>query len=387
MTNEDTRSSDTPGPQRGRYGKGPSPSSKELSFDKAEKDCTPIRNGQRLARSALAAFIGGAALYTLWNFLPALLWGCVLAIAAWPSYRRAERRVGKTNWLPLAFTLVIALIFLVPVSIVGVKAAEEAQSLFVWLDHVRHTGIPVPSIVENLPVGRAWITTWWQANLVDPNALSDMFHSVDAGHSMAMTRQVGSQVVRRTTLFVFSLVTLYFLLRDGDDITRRSLIISHRTFGERGERIASQIVSSVHGTVAGLVLVGIGEGCIMGVAYALCHTPQPLLFTLLTAVAAMVPFLAMPTIIFAALLVLLQGGTVAAIALVVFGSLVIFVADHFVRPVLIGGSTQMPFLWVLLGILGGAESWGILGLFLGPAILAALHMLWRIWSSEKPVSA
>jgi predicted PurR-regulated permease PerM len=56
-----------------------------------------------------------------------------------------------------------------------------------------------------------------------------------------------------------------------------------------------------------------------------------------------------------------------------------FATDHFVRPVLIGGATKLPFLWVLLGILGGLEVWGLLGLFLGPAIMAALMLLWRDW--------
>jgi predicted PurR-regulated permease PerM len=62
---------------------------------------------------------------------------------------------------------------------------------------------------------------------------------------------------------------------------------------------------------------------------------------------------------------------------------VTFVADHFVRPVLIGGATKLPFLWVLFGILGGVASWGLLGLFLGPAIMAALIMLWREWTGGE----
>lgn len=74
---------------------------------------------------------------------------------------------------------------------------------------------------------------------------------------------------------------------------------------------------------------------------------------------------------------------ISAIVVVALGAVVIFVADHFIRPALIGGSTQMPFLWVLLGILAGVETWGLLGLFLGPAIMAAVHLLWRIWSSDS----
>ncbi|AQS89277.1 AI-2E family transporter [Neoasaia chiangmaiensis] len=345
---------------------------------------TPAGRGQRLARGLLATFFVGIALFTLRNFLPALLWGCVFAIASWPLYRRAEQRFGKGDLLPLLFTLGIALIFLVPLTVVGFKAAEEAQSVLHWIDDVRHNGIPMPDWLNRLPFGRNQAVNWWQTNLVNPQRLSKMLHSFDAGHGMAVTRQVGSQVARRATLFLFSIVTLFFLLKEGNDINHRLLVASHRTFGERGESLARQIISSVHGTVAGLVLVGLGEGALMGVAYAVGGAPQPLLFAMLTAVAAMVPFLALPTIFFAALLIMMKGSMIAAIIVMALGSVVIFVADHFVRPFLIGGSTQMPFLWVLLGILGGAETWGLLGLFLGPAIMAAVHLLWRIWSSDSP---
>jgi predicted PurR-regulated permease PerM len=77
------------------------------------------------------------------------------------------------------------------------------------------------------------------------------------------------------------------------------------------------------------------------------------------------------------LALLVQGHTTAAIALVAFGSVLVFVADHFVRPVLIGNSTRLPFFWVLLSIFGGLESFGLIGLFLGPAIMSILMTMWR----------
>ena len=79
----------------------------------------------------------------------------------------------------------------------------------------------------------------------------------------------------------------------------------------------------------------------------------------------------------AALVLLGSGGFGPALIVALAGFAVIFVADHFVRPKLIGGATKLPFLWVLLGILGGVESFQLLGLFLGPAIMAALMLLWR----------
>ena len=89
-----------------------------------------------------------------------------------------------------------------------------------------------------------------------------------------------------------------------------------------------------------------------------------------------------PPLAVAALLLLAAGKTVAAIGLFVTGSVVIFAADHFIRPALIGGTTRLPFIWVLLGILGGIETFGLLGLFVGPAVMAALILLWREWVGD-----
>lgn len=343
---------------------------------------------QRRARALLGVFFVLLALYTLQSFLPALLWGCVFAIACWPLYRHAEQRWGHSNWIPALFTLFVALIFLIPMSYLAVKTAEEAQGALHWLDSVRHEGVPAPPWLGDLPFLQTPVANAWEKYLADPQQLNQIFHSLDTGgHRVAVTKQVTSLILRRSTLFLFSILTLFFLLRDGASIIARLITVSERTFGQRGEIIARQIIFSIHGTIAGLVFVGLGEGFVMGVVYAFAGTPQPILFSFLTGVAAMIPFLALPTVMVAALLVLIQGKMVAACLIIAIGCLVIFIADHFIRPVIIGGTIRMPFLWVLLGILGGVESWGLLGLFLGPAIMAALHMLWRMWSHPETVSA
>jgi len=110
------------------------------------------------------------------------------------------------------------------------------------------------------------------------------------------------------------------------------------------------------------------------------------LFGALTAVAAMIPFLA--PLVFGAVAVLLamQGAVAAGVAVAIVGTIVLFIADHFVRPYIIGEGARVPFLWVLLGILGGIESFGLVGIFLGPALMAALCALWREWSADRASS-
>jgi predicted PurR-regulated permease PerM len=78
---------------------------------------------------------------------------------------------------------------------------------------------------------------------------------------------------------------------------------------------------------------------------------------------------------------LAQGAAMGAAAVFGAGMVVLFIADHAIRPVLIGGATRLPFLLVLVGILGGVEVWGLAGLFVGPALMAALTQLWRDWTA------
>jgi len=185
-------------------------------------------------------------------------------------------------------------------------------------------------------------------------------------------------------LFAFTLLTLFFLFRDGATLSHQLLTLSRRALGPRGERIGQQMIAAVHGTVNGLVLVGLGEGVLLGVVYALVGLPYPVPIAALTGILAVIPFGA-PVVFGAAALYLVATAKIAAAAIVLgCGFLMTFVADHFVRPALIGGATRLPFLLVLLGILGGLDTLGLLGLFVGPAIMAAFVSLWREWTGPPP---
>ncbi len=188
---------------------------------------------------------------------------------------------------------------------------------------------------------------------------------------------IGVGVLHRSVIFAFTLIALFFLIRDRDSIVTQGRIAGDRLLGPAGERIARQAILSVRGTIDGLVLVGIGEGAVMAVVYVALGVPHPLLLGAATAIAAMIPFGAAVMFVIAALLLLAGGATGSAIAVVTIGLAVVGVADHFIRPALIGNATRLPFLWVLLGILGGVEALGLLGLFVGPATMAILMMLWR----------
>jgi predicted PurR-regulated permease PerM len=338
---------------------------------------------QHYAVGALAVGLFLLGLYTLQHFLAALAWAGVFAIALWPLYRRTTARfgTGKHNVMfPALFTAAVALVFIVPLALVGFQLAREAHAAAEWVHNAQANGIPEPGALHKLPFGQAQIDSWWQQNLANPGGARAVLERATHGQSGNEGRRIGEQVLHRLTEFLFTLLTLFFLFKEGHEVTQQMRRAALRTFGPGGERVGRQIIASVHGTVDGLVLVGLGEGVVLGVIYAFAGVPHPTVFGALTALAAMIPFAAGAAFGLAALLLAAKGSVAAAIIVLVAGTIVTFSADHFIRPVLIGGQTKLPFIWVLLGILGGVEVWGLLGLFLGPAIMAALILLWREWS-------
>ena len=340
---------------------------------------------QRNARLALVTVLVALGLWTIRSFLPAVAWGAILTIAIWPAYARARRAWfgGESKLvLPLVFTALVAIVFGLPFILLAVQAGREAHDLLVLFRNAATSGIPVPDWVSHLPFGGEAIADWWHESLSTPGGSAEMLRRVNRGSVLGLTSRFGIEVAHRTVIFFFMLLTLFILLRDAEAVVRGLLHASAKLFGARGERIARQMVSSVHGTVDGLVLVGLGEGVLMGIVYVLAGVPHPTLLGALTGVAAIIPFAVFVVFGIVGLLLLAKGALAAAIVVVSIGTVVVLLADHLIRPVLIGGATRLPFLWVLFGILGGVETWGVVGLFIGPALMAALILLWREFTED-----
>jgi predicted PurR-regulated permease PerM len=358
----------------------------ELALKRAEENSRQLRSAETRSWRESAAWLllctalVGVGLYILANYLRALAWALVLAVALWPFYDRVRRQVPPPvakEGLPILFTALVGLAVFVPVATLAVDAIREVREIVDYGRTVEESGIPVPDFVIRLPYVGQWVADWWREHLSHAGWAKEIVQQVNTSSIRELGANLGANAVHRVVLFGVSLLTLFFLFRHGESISMQCRAASQKLFGERGERIALQMVASVHGTVAGLVLVAIGEGVLLGVVYFLTKLPHPILFGVATAIAAMIPFAAAFAVGLAALVLLGSGGVGPAIIVVLAGFAVIFIADHFVRPKLIGGATKLPFLWVLLGILGGVESFQLLGLFLGPAIMAALMLLWR----------
>jgi predicted PurR-regulated permease PerM len=334
-------------------------------------------NSQRIARTALIIAVVLFSVFMLWRFLPALAWAGVLAIASWPLRDAlAQRRLGRTTIATL-LTLVVAIVLVLPLIRLGIEAADQSRAVLKWLGDVHEHGLGAPDWLSHLPYIGDRAAAWWQTNLAAPGAAGALFESFKPNEVFNFTRALGIEVANRLTILVFTLLALFFLYRDGPSVIKQAHAIADRLFGPPGWQIAQNAVVAVRGAVNGLVLVGLLEGVLLGVAYWVVALPHAALLGLATGVLATIPFGAVVIYVGCALVLFARAQTTAAIALIVFGLLVGFAADHLVRPALIGKSTRLPFLWALLGILGGLETFGLIGLFLGPAIMSILVTIWR----------
>jgi predicted PurR-regulated permease PerM len=176
------------------------------------------------------------------------------------------------------------------------------------------------------------------------------------------------------------LVALFLVLRDGAWLADHALATAGHLLGYPGERLMGKIADAVRATVSGTVAASILKGAVIGAAYFVAGVPHPLLFSVLTTVLAMVPLGAWVALATAVAILLLHGGTLLMTAgLAGFGVATLLIGENLIQPALIGGAARLPFLLVLIGIIGGMQSFGLLGLFLGPVIMAALLTIWREW--------
>ncbi len=344
-------------------------------------------NAQKVARYVLIGALVGLGVWMLRRFLPALCWAVVLAIATstfydhWLGRFRGKRR---DIWAAATFTTFVGVVLIVPLIYVAALALSEAISLArSFIDSARYGPPDLPSWLEQIPGVEDWFRSAWEdAFNGGGGATTALSHARPA--LLEYTRLVGVQVERRIVTLVFTLLTLFFVylnrLRLRDDVLRAC----YRLFGHAVQRLLNRAVMAIRATVDGIVLVAVAEGAIMGAVYALAGVPHPVLLGAVTGVFAMVPFAAPVVFGLVAVVLAVNGLLAAAISVAIAGMIVLFIADHFVRPAIIGGAARLPFLWVLLGILGGIESFGLLGIFLGPALMAALVAIWHGWADEMP---
>jgi predicted PurR-regulated permease PerM len=345
---------------------------------------------RRIAVLILGIVLGALGFWILKGFLIPLLWAGVFATAIWPLYEKGVKALpGHTHggwWAPSIFTLLTAILVMVPFALVAIEIGREAIAVVRIVSDLEQYGIPVPNALRGLPILGSYVTDWWQQELASPQAATRLLGHLDRGALFQSARELGAQLLLRSTDLIIMLIALFLLLKSGRSFVESGLSLSDRIFGPSGRQLGDHIATSVRGAVNGLVLVGLGEGIALGIVYAILGLPDPLLLAALTGVLGVIPFGAFAVFGSASIILFVQTGWVSAVILLAAGFLVLALADYLVRPILIGGAVRLPFLWVLLGIIGGLETFGLLGLFLGPVVIAVIMSLWHDLTALLPAA-
>jgi len=302
----------------------------------------PADMKQQTLRILIGVALVAATLVLLHSLITPILWAGLIAMSTWPLRQRVLGPLGP-----------------------------------------RFAPWPAAALLTGAVVG-AWLSQAWNDRLSAPGELSAFVHSLAGEFDFARGRSLAALVAHDTMKFFFCVVVLFFLYLDGDVLATQIVAVVTRELGPTGRRTLALVVSSIRGAVNGLVLVGIGVGLIMTLACIVAGVPHPAAIGLATGVLGMVPFGAMLVLVLVTVYLTAVGSTAAAVVLLVLGSTAIFIADHFVRPKFMTAGTRLPLVLALLGIVGGLETFGVLGLFLGPTLLAIVVAIWRELAVDEP---
>ena len=343
----------------------------------------PIKIDSPLARRIAAFiflfFIFGLTFWVLSPFFASLAWAGILAYVTWPLHQRVCRCLpGRDNLAALLMTLGVVATLLLPLLWVMFTVVMDVAAASATLKQLTIHGLPpLPAGVRTWPGGE-WIVAQYQRVQADPvwvRAQVDALGLTDAAQLKAVVGGVG----RNAAKFGLAVFALFFLYRHGASVLTQFRRVATRWLGEAARGYIQAVGVTVRAVVFGIVLTALAQGVLAGLGYWVAGIDAPALWGVITALVSLIPFVGPVVWIGLSLGLLAHGETQAALGLFLWGALVVSWVDNLIRPLVISGPTRIPFLLVFLGVLGGLNAFGLIGLFLGPVLLAVSVAIWREW--------
>lgn len=330
-------------------------------------------------------------LYLCWlmikPFLGVLMWAAVLVIVFYPIHRRLVQRTNRPSLSALLSCVLVILTILVPVALVTVavlnEATSAAQSVQAAINYVFDPTSPV--------TGRL---LGWASRYIDVERLrsgeylAQQLSGVSGGLAGQTLGVIGGLIGAIVQMF-FVIFTMYYLFRDGDRIfmtIKNSLPLNEDQSLAIMERTKEVVGASVYGVLA----IAVIQGALGGLAFWVLGVPSAIVWGVVMTFLSMIPMLgAFLVWVPAAIYLALTGHYMKAVFLVLWGTLVIGMIDNFLRPKLVGGRTRLHELLIFFAVLGGLQVFGVLGIVLGPVVLALAMSLIEVFraadsAAEEP---
>ena len=317
-------------------------------------------------------------------FIVPVLWAAIIAYITWPLHLRIFKWVGeRKNLSAILMTTLLVLVVGVPLTIGIFVLQHEGRQLYFEVQQQLYAGkIEVPDFLQTLPlIGPEIQRIIFELNS-NPHAITQNIGMWIQGH-LGYGRFVLAEISRNLVKLIFAIFSLFFFYRDGSLILEQVRRAFELVIGPRIHHYFQTISETTRAVVYGVGLTAIVQALLASLSYIVAGVPNPMVLTLVTFVLALIPF--GPPVAYGsvALWLFSQGQTVEAAGVLIWGVAIVSSADNVIRPLVISGATKIPFLLIMFGVLGGLASFGLVGLFIGPVILAVLLAIWKEWLQEK----
>lgn len=315
-------------------------------------------------------------------FLSALLWAVILTFSTWPLYQRLLRGVGGRVTLAASLmTLIVALVLVVPLAVLGLTLAEHVAGVVEVLRLLLREGLPTPPAwVATLPLVGTEIQAYWVSLAHDGSAVASAIEPY-LGEARNWALRSGASFGSAAVELALSVLACFFFYRDGRNAGVQLSTSMKRLAGGRAERLLDVAGTTTKGVVYGIMGTAIAQGALAAIGFAIAGVPGALLLGFVTFIFSLIPggppFIWIPATIW--LFYTGQPGWGTFLAL--WGFFGISGIDNVVRPYLISRESRLPFLLVLLGVVGGVLAFGFVGIFLGPILLAVGFTLLKEWNT------
>ena len=318
-------------------------------------------------------------LLVLRPFVSALLWAVVLCFSTWPVYRRLLHLLrGQRTLAALLTTVAMILVVLLPFVIIGAAVSDDVRDLTSAVQQWTDTGPPPPpSWLGKVPLVGERAVAYWQSLTTDTaTLLHEARRLIVPASSLLMW--VGKLLISGLLELALSILIAFFLFRDGESVAEQLGAMTERVAGERGRRLLTLSGNTVRGVVYGILGTALVQAVMAGIGYMIAGVPGAGMLALLTFFLSVVP-IGPPLIWVPAALWLFHEGSMAWGVFMLVWGLGVSSIDNLVKPWFISHGSDMPFLLIFLGVLGRALTFGFIGVFLGPTLLAVGYRLVTEW--------
>ena len=335
---------------------------------------------------ALAFLTMGCVLIIL-PFFSALLWAGILVFVTRKPYAVFNEKIGGHPWLTASlFVLLLILLVILPIVIGAISFSGDIVNLIhVIKDQLSSGNLKLPEWIVQAPwIGEKLSKLWGQLIANDP-ALQQQLNELTLWGAKQFFH-VGLVTLTNIGMLLLSCIVAVFFYVGHLEITQFVRSGMQRISGSRAEKLLEVAGSTIHGVVVGILGTAVAQGLLMGLGLFIAGVPGALGLTLISILLSLFPAGAALVWIPSAFWLYHQGDIGMTWFIVIWGMLIVGSADNVVKPFLIGKNSDLPFLLIVLGVLGGALNWGILGVFLGPVFMALGYALLREWLFNESIA-